>query len=189
MYIINNPDNPDIPNNPANENPDDLIKAEHLLANATSKTKLFELFGTPAYFTSKDFLWMLADSISMGPQYGYKDEMCKDPPPPPTVTLANPDKPNNPDKPLVMMMTNSALSLSLYICLICTRIGKVLVNKNNDTSYLLNLHNFTIDHYGEHFPANCYYSTACMSGNNLFPDLFSFFVSLSFVLSLAVDIY
>jgi hypothetical protein len=34
------------------------------------------LFGTPSYFTEQDFLWMLADSSAMGPQYGYKDLMC-----------------------------------------------------------------------------------------------------------------
>lgn len=45
--------------------------------NASTQAQLLQLFGVPAgYLTRADFMWMLADSGAMGPQYGFKDLMC-----------------------------------------------------------------------------------------------------------------
>jgi hypothetical protein len=79
--------------------------------------QLLKLFGTPTYFTQQDFLWMLADSSAMGPQYGAKDVMCS-----------------------FMKQSFSPLE---------------------------NFRNFTVSHYGPDFTSNCYYSTACLSGDSM----------------------
>lgn len=52
------------------------VAAESAWEDPFNKTKLLKLFGTPSYFTQGDFMWMLADSGAMGPQYGFKDTMC-----------------------------------------------------------------------------------------------------------------
>ena len=45
-------------------------------AGGAQKQSLLDLFGTPADFTRGDMAWMLADSAAMGPQYGFKADMC-----------------------------------------------------------------------------------------------------------------
>lgn len=44
--------------------------------NPTERARMLSLFNTPNYFTREDFLWMLADSAAMGPQYGFRTELC-----------------------------------------------------------------------------------------------------------------
>lgn len=50
--------------------------AEQAWDDPTQRDALLALFNTPSYFTRSDFLWSVADSGAMGPQYGYKDLMC-----------------------------------------------------------------------------------------------------------------
>lgn len=51
-------------------------QAEAMWADPAQKPALLALFGTPDYFTLEDFMWMLADSAAMGPQYGAKAALC-----------------------------------------------------------------------------------------------------------------
>jgi hypothetical protein len=50
--------------------------AEAMWADPAQKPALLALFGTPDTFTLQDFMWMLADSAAMGPQYGAKAALC-----------------------------------------------------------------------------------------------------------------
>lgn len=50
--------------------------AEAAWADPAARAAMLKLFGTPDYFTQQDFMWMLADSAAMGPQYGAKDALC-----------------------------------------------------------------------------------------------------------------
>jgi hypothetical protein len=51
-------------------------QAETGWANPAERARMLALFNTPSYFTREDFLWMLADSAAMGPQYGFRTELC-----------------------------------------------------------------------------------------------------------------
>lgn len=54
----------------------------------SNRNQLLDMFQTPTYFTKQDFMWMIADSGAMGPQYGYKDLMCSYVTPLPSNTTA-----------------------------------------------------------------------------------------------------
>ena len=51
--------------------------AEKAWNDPVQRKRMLGLFNTPDYFTREDFLWMLADSAAMGPQYGYKAALCE----------------------------------------------------------------------------------------------------------------
>ncbi len=51
-------------------------QAEAMWDDPTQRSTLLSMFNTPDTFTREDFLWSLADSGAMGPQYGYLEAMC-----------------------------------------------------------------------------------------------------------------
>ncbi len=61
-----------------------MAAAEANWADPTKKPALLQMFNTPDYFLQTDFMWMLADSVAMGPQYGAKAALC-------TTMLGGPD--------------------------------------------------------------------------------------------------
>lgn len=50
--------------------------AEAAWTDPVQRAALITQFGSADYFTLHDFMWMLADSAAMGPQYGAKDALC-----------------------------------------------------------------------------------------------------------------
>ena len=50
--------------------------AESAFDDPAERARMFGLFKAPDTLSRRDFLWMLADSGAMGPQYGNKDALC-----------------------------------------------------------------------------------------------------------------
>ena len=51
-------------------------RAEAAWAAPADRAKMLALFNAPSDLSREDFLWALADSAAMGPQYGAKEALC-----------------------------------------------------------------------------------------------------------------